>query len=141
QDLGELIDKVGPLPLERVVHLCVQVCGSVEEAHSKGIVHRDLKPENVMVAYAPPDTVKVLDFGLAKLLDHDSSLRVTRAGTIVGTPYYMAPEHIRGQAVDRRSDIYALGAVLYKALTGHPPFRAPTPMGILTKHLTESADP
>jgi serine/threonine-protein kinase len=87
------------------------------------------------------DFVKVLDFGLAKLRDNEEHARasITREGFLVGTPYYMAPEHIRGEAVDSRSDIYALGALMYKAIVGVPPFWANTPVAVLTKHLNEEA--
>jgi serine/threonine-protein kinase len=143
RDFGQIIQAEGPLPLARVARICAQVCASVAEAHAKGIIHRDLKPENVMVVQGRdrPDAVKVLDFGLAKLRHHDSGQSLTHAGAIIGTPYYMAPEHIRGENVDPRSDVYSVGAMMYKALAGVPPFWASTPMGVLTKHLTEKALP
>ena len=143
RDFGQIIQAEGPLALARVARICAQVCASVGEAHAKGIIHRDLKPENVMVVQGRdrPDLVKVLDFGLAKLRHQDSGQSLTHAGAIIGTPYYMAPEHIRGENVDPRSDVYALGAMMYKALAGVPPFWASTPMGVLTKHLTERTMP
>ncbi len=139
-DLGDVIRAEGSLSFERAARLAAQVCGSVAEAHGLGIVHRDLKPENIMVVRKDGDEhAKVLDFGLAKLRDQQGGhLSVTRAGAIVGTPYYMPPEQIRGEEVDARGDVYALGAVLYKAITGVPPFVAKTPMGVLTKHLTDA---
>lgn len=144
RDLGEIITEEGALPFERVARIATQVCGSVAQAHQRGIVHRDLKPENVMVldAHPVPDFVKVLDFGLAKLRETgDAEKSITRAGSILGTPYYMAPEHIRGEGVDARSDVYAMGALIYKAITGVPPFWAPSPVGVLTQHLTEKVVP
>lgn len=144
KDLGQLVRDEGHLDFSRAARLCAQVCASVAEAHRQGIVHRDLKPENVMVLPARDgraEVAKVLDFGLAKLRDHAGGLTVTRAGAIVGTPYYMSPEQIRGDDVDARGDIYAIGAMLYKACTGAPPFVANTPMGVLTKHLTEQLVP
>ncbi len=138
RDFGAIIQQSGALPFARVARICAQVCASVGEAHEHGIVHRDLKPENIMVLEEKKDFVKVLDFGLAKLREQEEAgMSLTRAGHIIGTPYYMAPEHIRGENVDHRSDIYALGAVIYKAVAGVPPFWAPTPMAVLTKHLTE----
>ncbi len=137
KDLGQLIREEGPLPFARVARILAQVCASVAEAHALGIVHRDLKPENVMILGAGREIAKVLDFGLAKLRDQSGGVTVTRAGAIIGTPYYMSPEQIRGEEVDARGDIYAIGAVLYKACTGVAPFVANTPMGVLTKHLTE----
>ncbi len=143
KDFGWLVQHEGPLDMARVARICEQVCASVGQAHTVGIVHRDLKPENIMVIQGRDrrDVVKVLDFGLAKLRHADGGQSITRAGSIVGTPYYMAPEHIRGDDVDARADIYSLGGVMYKALTGVPPFWASTPMGVLTKHLTDEIVP
>ncbi len=142
RDLAEMVRTVGALPFSRVARIMIQVCSALIEAHRKGIVHRDLKPENVLVTHqdGTPDFVKVLDFGLAKLRDVKGKTRLTAQGSLVGTPYYMAPEQIRGETVDRRSDIYALGAVMYKLLTKETPFSANTPMGLITKHLTVDPD-
>src|ERR1700730_2183076 len=87
------------------------------------------------------DIAKVLDFGLAKLREGAELNDVTSQGAIVGTPYFMSPEQIRGESVDARTDIYALGALMYRALTGHYPFNGPTPMAVFTKHLTEPPVP
>ncbi len=143
RDLGQMIRQDGTLTFERVARICAQICASVSEAHGHGIVHRDLKPENVMVSKpaSHAEMAKVLDFGLAKLREGRGYATVTRAGAIVGTPYYMSPEQIRGDEVDGRADIYAIGAMMYKACTGVPPFAAPTPVGVLTKHLTEALVP
>ncbi len=144
RDLGQLIKEEGALSFDRVARIAAQVCGSVAQAHDRGIVHRDLKPENIMVVEggAVADFVKVLDFGLAKLRESEENEKsITRAGSILGTPYYMAPEHIRGEAVDARSDVYAVGALIYKAITGVPPFWASSPVGVLTMHLTEDVIP
>jgi len=143
RDFGWLIQHEGPLAFTRVARICAQVCASTAEAHAKGVIHRDLKPENVMVIQGRerPDMVKVLDFGLAKLRHQDAGHSLTRAGSIIGTPYYMAPEHIRGDEVDPRADVYSMGAVMYKAVAGVPPFWASTPMGVLTKHLTDDLVP
>ena len=143
RDFGWVIQNEAPLSFQRIARICAQVCASVAEAHAHGIVHRDLKPENVMVIQSrdAKDVVKVLDFGLAKLRESDGGHTLTRAGSIIGTPYYMAPEHIRGEDVDARADIYSVGAMMYKAAVGIPPFWASTPMGVLTKHLTEPVIP
>lgn len=137
RDFSWIIQHDGPLAFTRAARICAQVCASLSEAHAYGVIHRDLKPENIMVTEtrSQSDFVKVLDFGLAKLRDQDGG--ITRAGSIVGTPYYMAPEHIRGDRIDGRTDIYSIGAMLYKACTGVPPFTAPSAMGVLTKHLSE----
>jgi eukaryotic-like serine/threonine-protein kinase len=143
RDLATLIYEHGALPFERVAKIAMQIAGSVEEAHQRGIIHRDIKPENVMVldTSEQQDFVKVLDFGIAKLRGLDDGAPATQKGHLIGTPYYMAPEQIRGDAIDGRVDVYALGALLYKAVTGEPPYVAELPMEVLTKHLNEPLVP
>jgi eukaryotic-like serine/threonine-protein kinase len=145
KDLGTILAADGSMPFARMAAIAVQICGSVQQAHERGIVHRDIKPENVRILSdrSEPDFVKVLDFGLAKLRESEEQSRasITREGFLVGTPYYMAPEHIRGDSVDARSDVYALGALMYKALTGVPPFWATSPVAVLTKHLHDPIVP
>ncbi len=137
-DLGKLIGKEGPMPFGRVAYLCAQVAGSVADAHEAGIIHRDLKPENIVVTQGRDgETAKVLDFGLAKLFEGTAEVQVTSSGTIVGTPYYMSPEQIQGHELDGRSDVYAMGAIMYECVVGKPPFEAPNPVGILSKHLSQ----
>ena len=138
QDLGRVVDRDGPLPWARAAPLFVQICGALAEAHELGIVHRDLKPENVLVTRTTGgrDFAKVLDFGLAKIGGRDAVPQTTDKTEIVGTPYFMSPEQIRGDDVDARGDLYSLGALMYKVLTGEPPFMAKTAVGVLTKHLT-----
>jgi serine/threonine protein kinase len=139
EDLGHLIRRIGPLGVERTLKIVIQVCSSLAEAHEKGMVHRDLKPENIILMQGSEDedVIKVLDFGLAKLREGGELSEVTSRGAIVGTPYYMSPEQIRGDDVGPESDVYALGALTYACLTGTVVFDAQTPMGVLTKHLTE----
>ena len=143
RDLGEIIKRDGPPTFTRAGVLLYQVCAALSEAHSLGIVHRDLKPENIIVTRTRDgdDFVKVLDFGLAKLMEREELAEVTDSGSIVGTPYYMSPEQIRGEDIDARADIYSMGALAYRILTGEPPFRAQTPVGVLTKHLTADLVP
>jgi serine/threonine protein kinase len=143
RDLGSVISSEGRIDALRAAKICAQVAASVAEAHQRGIIHRDIKPENVMLleAASDKDIVKVLDFGIAKLRDVEEHAAATQNGHIVGTPYYMAPEQIKGEKIDHRVDIYALGAVLYKALAGVPPFQSNTPMGVLTMHLTVPLTP
>ena len=137
-DLSKVLEKDGAMPFGRVAYICAQVAGSVADAHAAGIVHRDLKPENIVVAETRDgETAKVLDFGLAKLFEGNVGQQVTSSGTIVGTPFYMSPEQIQGQELDGRSDIYAMGAIMYECVVGHPPFEAPNPVGVLSKHLSE----
>jgi len=144
QDLGALIDRDGPMSFKEAAPLLGQICGSLEEAHDLGVVHRDLKPENILVSrtHSGQDFVKVLDFGLAKLSEGDDNASVTSAGSIVGTPYYMSPEQIRAEVeLDHRADIYSLGALMYKLVTADNAFNAKTPVGVLTKHLTDKVEP
>ena len=132
---GETLDGLlarGPLPLDQTLRIALEVANALEAAHDAGIVHRDLKPSNVKIT--PAGHVKLLDFGIAKNLPaaSDSSRAstvasdLTRDGTVVGTPAYMSPEQIRGGEVDRRSDIWAFGCLLYEMLTGHRVFKGTT---------------
>jgi len=143
EDLAKLIRREGPLGVERTAKIIVQICSSLAEAHDKGIVHRDLKPENIIIVkgQAGEDVVKVLDFGLAKLRDSPELSDVTSRGAIVGTPYYMSPEQIRGETVGPPGDVYSLGALMYACLTGTVVFDAPSPIAVLSLHLTENPEP
>jgi hypothetical protein len=138
--LQEIVDVDGPQPAERVIHLLEQVAGSLAEAHDAGLIHRDIKPGNILVVDRGgiADLVKVVDFGLVKDVRADGAAEatVTTDGTITGTPHYMAPETISApDAVDGRTDIYALGAVGYWLLTGTHVFRGNTVMEVLAHHL------
>ena len=143
QDLGALLDRDGPMSFKDAAPLLGQICGSLEEAHHLGVIHRDLKPENILVSrtHSGQDFIKVLDFGLAKISEADDDSSVTSAGSIVGTPYYMSPEQIRAEEVDHRADIYSLGALMYRLVTADNAFNAKTPVGVLTKHLTDEVEP
>jgi serine/threonine-protein kinase len=135
--LADLIQQAGPLPPGRVIYLFRQVCAGLAEAHSVGLVHRDLKPGNVFVAVrgGEADVAKVLDFGLVKLTQDPGAAALTAELTVSGTPLYMAPEQATGdRTLDARADIYALGAMMYTALTGQPPFSGATPLAILMAH-------
>jgi hypothetical protein len=123
-DLATLLREHGALPPERAVTLMRQVCDALAEAHRIGVIHRDLKPSNVFVATVAgqADFVKLLDFGVAKLTLNPECTELTRDGAVLGTPRYMAPEAFGVGLVDARSDVYALGCVLYEMLAGQPPF-------------------
>jgi serine/threonine-protein kinase len=139
QDLGEIVRRDGPLPWARAAPLFHQICGALAEAHDLGVVHRDLKPDNVLITRATGgrDFAKVLDFGLAKLgAAEQAPTAVTERTEIVGTPYFMSPEQIRGDDVDARTDLYSMGALMYNVLTGEHVFTAKNAVGVLTKHLT-----
>jgi len=118
--LKELIARTGPIPYQRAVPIFRQICQALIHSHSKGVYHRDIKPANVMVDTDNADTVKVMDFGIAKAA---SGPGLTRTGFQIGTPAFMSPEQIRGsKTIDHRSDIYSLGVLLYHMLCGRPPF-------------------
>jgi eukaryotic-like serine/threonine-protein kinase len=137
EDLGTLVRRAGPLSFARAAPILMQVCEALAEAHELGIVHRDIKPENILVTRDKDghDHAKVLDFGLAKLMVPDDGPDASQGGQIVGTPYFMAPEQIRGEPLDGRADLYALGGVMMWILTGEAPFQADSPVAILTMHL------
>jgi eukaryotic-like serine/threonine-protein kinase len=141
--------KSGPIPIPEALPIAKQICEALEYAHERGIVHRDLKPANVKVT--PEDTVKVLDFGLAKALENEpaaadigSSPTMTRmatqAGIIIGTAAYMSPEQARGKSADRRADIWAFGCVLYEMLTGKMPFSGETVSDTLAAVIKDPPD-
>ena len=144
--LSELIEHEGRLPPVRAAAILAQACLSLDEAHKQGVIHRDLKPENIFITNrtGQADFVKVLDFGIAKVReasDGEKLATITRDGAIFGTPQYMAPEQIKGEDLDARADIYALGVILYQLISGHLPFVASTVVEMLTKHLTTQPKP
>jgi len=124
-----------PKDLSELVSTIQFVCAGLEYAHQHGIIHRDLKPENVMLS--PDGRVRLMDFGLARTL----SSRLTSEGTIIGTVFYMAPEQVLGQAIDNRSDLYALGVMLYELSTGRLPFSGEDPLAVITQHIHASPIP
>jgi serine/threonine-protein kinase len=129
------------LPWSRTKKIFLQICGALSAAHAKGIVHRDLKPENVYLVefLGDPDFVKLLDFGIAKLTEasEEGGRKLTKTGMLFGTPEYMSPEQARGENVDHRVDIYAMGCILFQLVTNRVPFEADNFMGVLSMHLTE----
>lgn len=126
RSLRAIIDTAGAFPAERLAAIGLQIAKALRAAHQAGIVHRDLKPDNVLLVdgYGERDFVKVLDFGIARPLEQEQGFQ-TSAGAIVGTPAYMSPEQVNGAAVDGRSDLYALGVMLFEMATGAPPFAGP----------------
>ena len=143
EDLATVVKREGPLPFEQAAPLFVQICSALTEAHDSGVIHRDLKPENIVVVQRRGERAhaKVLDFGLAKLRERSDGAEITSGGQVIGTPYYMSPEQVRSEPLDVRTDIYSLGATLYRVLTGTPPFQASTPVGVLTMHITDPLEP
>jgi serine/threonine protein kinase/CheY-like chemotaxis protein len=121
--LASAIARESPLPQGYVVFIAFHVLAALRAAHAAGVVHRDIKPENVFIASSGSvETVKLLDFGIAKLLAPTSDGKLTETGIVLGTPAYMAPEYARGEKPDARSDVYAVGCVIYEALTSREPF-------------------
>ena len=152
RNLQQILDADGPLPLTRLVNVVTQACAGLGHAHDAGVVHRDIKPENVVVVPRKDDEgittelVKVCDFGIAhwvpekklEVSDDDATLvRLPDATKVVGTPAYMAPEQIRNEPIDARTDVYALGVLLYELSTGRLPFLSSRPMEVLMLHVTE----
>lgn len=134
QTLAERIEHGGPLRPETVVRIMAQVCGSLAEAHGRGMVHRDLKPSNIMLTQrgSEREFVKVVDFGLVKQGQDTSQ---TRSGALIGTPRYMSPEQVAGSEVTAASDVYGLGACMYHALTGQPPFDSESAYVLMAAHI------
>lgn len=142
RDLRHLLQEVRILPVARCIHIFRQICDAAGTAHAHGIVHRDLKPENVLLVHlgADPDHVKVLDFGVSKLAA--ASQKLTRTGFALGTPEYMSPEQALGRSdVDHRTDIYAIGVMLYEAVTGRAPISGRTPTEVLARLFAETPVP
>ncbi|HET9449627.1 MAG TPA: serine/threonine-protein kinase, partial [Aggregicoccus sp.] len=141
ESLASLLEQ-GPLSLERIQRIGVQVCAALEAAHQVGVVHRDIKPDNLFISQRPgkPDFVKVLDFGVAKLLS-TPDVRGTLDGTIIGTPAYMSPEQAAGLPVDARADIYAVGTLLYELLSGAPPFSGQSFGQLVVQVITQPPPP
>ncbi|HZO16613.1 MAG TPA: serine/threonine-protein kinase, partial [Polyangiaceae bacterium] len=139
-DLGDVLSDGQKLSLPRMVRIVRQICKGVAAAHDRGIVHRDLKPDNVfLVGDDATPLVKVVDFGISRVDTAETQL--TRTGMIMGTPAYMAPEQARGAAVDARADIYSVGAILYRGLTGKDPFDRDDPAATLAAVLLEEPPP
>ena len=130
----------GRMDLTEMARLVRQLARALQAAHDKGVIHRDLKPDNIFLVEMTdePTTVKLLDFGIAKLARNDHRIEKTATGAIVGTPQYIAPEQAKGYAIDHRADIYALGGIMFELLTGRPPFVADNAMEIVAKHLMET---
>jgi serine/threonine protein kinase len=151
RSLGDLIRDDTPLPAAQVIVLMRQILGALDHAHSMGIVHRDLKPENILLQQPDPsigrhgETAKVLDFGIAKLIrsarDGAEFKTLTQSGHVLGTPHYMSPEQIVGDHIDYRTDLYAIGIILYELLTGVHPFDAPNSTAVMVRHLRDDPAP
>jgi eukaryotic-like serine/threonine-protein kinase len=140
--LRKVIGSEGRLPLDRAGNIAVQIANALGAAHSHGIVHRDLKPDNVMLldVYGNREFVKVVDFGIARSLD-DSRAHLTADGMILGTPGYLAPEQVLGRTADERTDLYALGTILFEMLSGQLPFHSTSNIGLMMARATTPPPP
>ncbi len=129
------IARLGPLETAEVVRIGRQIAEGLAAAHEKGVIHRDVKPANILLESSSPPRVKLTDFGLARAANE---AQVAGGSALAGTPMYMAPEQVRGDAIDQRSDLFSLGSVLYAMCTGIPPFRAETTLGVLQRVTSET---
>ncbi len=133
ESLKSMVRMMGQLSAAQVVSLAKQVCEGLAEAHRLGVVHRDLKPSNIIID--KEGNARIMDFGIARSLKEKG---ITGAGVMIGTPAYMSPEQVDAEEVDKRSDIYSLGIILYKMVTGKLPFEGDTALSIALKHKTET---
>src|SRR3954465_8886747 len=136
ENLGQLLRREGPLPPVRALAALTQVAEALDFAHSRNILHRDVKPANVMVE--PGDVMTLTDFGIARA---GEASHLTATQMVIGTPEYMSPEQARGDPIDKRSDLYALGVLMYETLGGRPPFTAASTPSLLYMHVHEPPPP
>ncbi len=133
QTLREIVKTTGPMTQQKVIEVMADVCAALDFSHRHKIIHRDVKPANIMINRA--GAVKVMDFGIARALGEGQN--VTQTAAVIGTAQYLSPEQARGEAVDARSDVYAVGCVLFELLTGEPPFTGDSPVAVAYQHVRE----
>lgn len=134
EDLKSSIRRMGPLTAGKAVFIAKQMCKGLKEAHELGVVHRDLKPQNIMIDR--DGNTRIMDFGIARFL---KTKGMTETGMMIGTPHYISPEQVTGKDIDKRSDIYSLGIIIFEMVTGRVPFEGETPINIAFMHKTEKA--
>lgn len=140
QSLQQLIEREAPISVERAERILTQLAQGLAAIHARGIVHRDLKPDNVVLTKAPDgsEQARVLDFGIARLAEPDQQQQVTQLGFVVGTPEYMSPEQAMGQPLDPRSDLYALGLIAFRLLSGRAPFAGPSASELVAQQIHQA---
>jgi serine/threonine-protein kinase len=138
QNLRDYVDRHGPLDLARALSVMRQVGSALAKAAERGVIHRDIKPENILLTGG--GEVKVADFGLARIT-REAGNELTQVGITMGTPLYMSPEQVQGKPLDSRSDLYSLGVTCYQMLTGSPPFKGETVLGVAVQHLKNAPEP
>jgi eukaryotic-like serine/threonine-protein kinase len=136
--LRAILNEQRKLPVERAAKITLNICDALDYMHKRGVVHRDLKPENIMVGTG--DAIKLIDFGIA-LKEDARRLTYAEMSPALGTPDYIAPEQVKGQRGDQRSDIYALGIMLYEMLAGQPPFTGPNPLAVMNERVLKDPEP
>ncbi len=136
--LRSILSEEGRLPVERAIAITLGICDALDYMHKHGVVHRDLKPENIMVG--EDGSIKLIDFGIA-MKEDARRLTFTELSPALGTPDYISPEQVKGQRGDQRSDIYALGVMLYEMLTGQPPFAGPNPLAVMNERVLNDPRP
>ncbi len=140
QPLSQVIRLDGCMPASRAVPIFIQICDALAHAHDLKIVHRDLKPSNIILETQNPDTIKIVDFGIAKIMPHEGAdaIALTQTGEVFGSPLYMSPEQCKGEKLDGRADIYAMGCLMYEMLCGTPPISGANMLEILYRHINET---
>ncbi|MBX9695630.1 MAG: serine/threonine protein kinase, partial [Cyanobacteria bacterium] len=141
--LSDLLAQVEYIPMMEAIPIFTQVCSALGEAHRQGVVHRDVKPENIVLVERSGQKLfpMVVDFGIARIVEESEAVKITRTGTVCGSPTYMSPEQCTSSKVDHRSDVYSLGVVIFETLTGDVPFHSDELVRVMAMHLSDPPTP